>query len=161
MIEKLAFIPKILYYCKSYLNIILMKLDVKLKKGVGDLQFNSTIDQAMKLMGAPTDVENIGEDIDYPTTILHYDSLGISLFFETNETCMLTCIDIDNSDTTIFGQKVMGEPSRVIEELMIKNNILNKTKEDEDWGEMRISFEDYSIDFYFIDDKLVSITFGK
>jgi hypothetical protein len=44
---------------------------------------------------------------------------------------------------------------------MIKNNIFNETKEKEDWGEMRISFEDYSIDFYFIDDKLVSVTFGK
>lgn len=80
------------------------------------------------------------------------------MFFETNETCKLTCIDIDNLETIIFGQTILGCTSREIEELMIKNNIFNETKENEDWGEMRISFEDYSIDFYFIDDKLVSVT---
>ncbi len=138
-----------------------MELEIKLKKGIGELTFNSSIDQAIKLLGKPTDVENIGEDIDYPTTILHYDNLGLSLFFETNETCKLTCIDIDNLETIIFGQTILGCPSRKIEELMIENKIFNETKEKEDWGEMRISFEDYSIDFYFIDDKLVSVTFGK
>ena len=138
-----------------------MELEIKLKKGIGELTFNSSIDQAIKLLGKPTDVENIGEDIDYPTTILHYDNLGLSLFFETNVTCKLTCIDIDNLETIIFEQTILGCPSRQIEELMIENKIFNETKEKEDWGEMRISFEDYSIDFYFIDDKLVSVTFGK
>ncbi len=161
MAEKLVFFVNILYYCKTYLIDFHMELEIKLKEGIGELAFNSSIDQAIKLFGKPNDVENIGEDIDYPTTILHYDNLGLSLFFETNETGKLTCIDIDNLDATIFGQKILDCTSRKIEELMIKNNIFNETKEKEDWGEMRISFEDYSIDFYFIDDKLVSVTFGK
>ncbi|MEA4968676.1 MAG: hypothetical protein VB048_11245 [Bacteroidaceae bacterium] len=63
-----------------------MELEIKLKEGIGELAFNSSIDQAIKLFGKPNDVENIGEDIDYPTTILHYDYLGLILFFETNET---------------------------------------------------------------------------
>lgn len=138
-----------------------MELEIKLKEGIGELAFNSTIDEATKILGNPNDVENIGEDIDYPTTILHYDNIGLSLFFETNETCKLTCIDIDSFEAKIFEQKILGSSSREIEKLMIKNKIFNETKEKEDWGEMRISFEDYSIDFYFIDDKLVSVTFGK
>lgn len=58
-----------------------MKLEIKLKEGIGGLSFNASIDQAIKLFGKPTDVENIGEDIDYPTTILHYDNLGLSFVF--------------------------------------------------------------------------------
>lgn len=138
-----------------------MELEIHLKKGIGDLNFDSSIDQTIELLGSPTEVENIGEDIDFPTTILHYDNLGLSLFFENNVSCKLTCIDIDSGKTTLFGEKVLGLSSKEIEELMNKNNILNGTKEKEEWGEERLSFENHSIDFYFIDEKLASITFGK
>lgn len=138
-----------------------MELEIHLKKGIGDLLFGSRIEEIIQKIGSPTEVEEIGEDIDSPTTILHYDQLGLSLFFDNNDHTILTCVDLDSSDVTIFGKKIMGCSPREVEKLMIENNIFNETKEKEDWGEMRISFEDYSIDFYFIDEKLVSITFGK
>ncbi|MFA6199752.1 MAG: hypothetical protein WC679_05025 [Bacteroidales bacterium] len=138
-----------------------MKLEIHLKKGIGELVFGSSIEDIIKIIGSPTEVEEMGEDIDYPTTVLHYEELGLSLFFDNNSSTKLTCIDLDNPNATLFGEIVIELSPRKIEELMIKNNIFNETKEKEDWGEMRISFEDYSIDFYFIDEKLVSITFGK
>ena len=115
----------------------------------------------MKQIGSAEEVEDIGEDIEYPTTILHYHDLGFSLFFDNNDNSRLTCIDIDSDEVEIFGKKLIGSSPREVELLMIENNIYNETKEAEDWGEMRISFEEYSVDFYFIDEKLVSITFGK
>ena len=138
-----------------------MKLEIQLKKGIGELLFGSTIENVMKQIGSADEVEDIGEDIEYPTTILHYHNLGFSLFFDNNDNSLLTCIDIDSDDVEIFGKKLIGSSPREVEELMIENKIYNETKEAEDWGEMRISFEEYSIDFYFIDEKLVSITFGK
>ncbi|MDD2191208.1 MAG: hypothetical protein PHO12_01505 [Bacteroidales bacterium] len=138
-----------------------MKLEIQLKKGIGELLFGSTIENVMKQIGSADEVEDIGEDIEYPTTILHYHKLGFSLFFDNNDNSLLTCIDIDSDDVEIFGKKLIGSSPREVEELMIENKIYNETKEAEDWGEMRISFEEYSIDFYFIDEKLVSITFGK
>lgn len=138
-----------------------MTLEIQLKKGIGELVFGSSIEDIINIIGSPTEVEEMGEDIDYPTTVLHYEELGLNLFFDNNNSTKLTCIDLDNPNSTLFGEKVIDLAPRKIEELMIKNNIFNETKEKEDWGEMRISFEDYSIDFYFIDEKLVSITFGK
>ena len=73
----------------------------------------------------------------------------------------LTCIDVDSDNVEVFGQKIIGLTQRDIELLMKKNKIFDITKEEEDWGETRISFEDYSVDFYFIDNELASITFGK
>ena len=140
---------------------MIMKLEIHLKKGIGELVFDSSIEDIIKIIGPPTEVEEMGEDIDYPTTVLHYEELGLSLFFDNNSATKLTCIDLDNPNATLFGETIIDLFPRKIEELMIKNNIFNETKEKEDWGEMRISFEDYSIDFYFIDEKLVSITFGK
>ena len=138
-----------------------MELEINLKEGMGELLFGSNIEDVIKKIGSPSEVEEIGEDIDYPTTILHYDDLGISLFFDINDHIVLSCIDIDNPDLVIFGKKIIGSTPKEIENLMIENKIFNETMEKEDWGEMRISFEEYSVDFYFIDEKLVSVIFGK
>ncbi|MFA7081094.1 MAG: hypothetical protein WC135_00630 [Bacteroidales bacterium] len=138
-----------------------MKLEIQLKKGIGELLFGNSIEEVMQHLGSADEVEDIGEDIEYPTTILHYHNLGFSLFFDNNDNSRLTCIDIDSDDVEIFGKKIIGSSPREVELLMIENKIYNETKETEDWGEMRISFEEYSVDFYFIDEKLVSITFGK
>lgn len=136
-------------------------LNVNLKKGLGDLLFNSSIEESLKLFGKPSEVEEIGEDIEYPTTILHYDDLNVSLFFENNENSKLVCIDIDNPELKLFGEKLIGKNSKEVVELMVKNEIYNQNMEEETWGEKRISFEDYSIDFYFQDEELVSITYGR
>lgn len=138
-----------------------MKFEIHLKEGIDDLVFGSSIEDIINKIGSPTDAEEMGEDIDYPTTVLHYDELGLNLFFDNNGYNKLSCIDMDSPNATLFGEKIIGLSPRKIEELMIKNNLFNETKEKEDWGELRISFEDYSVDFYFIDEKLVSITFGK
>ena len=138
-----------------------MKFEIHLKEGIDELEFGSSIENIINKIGSPTEVEEMGEDIDYPTTVLHYDELGLNLFFDNNGYNKLSCIDMDSPNANLFGEKIIGLAPRKIEELMIKNNLFNETKEKEDWGELRISFEDYSIDFYFIDEKLVSITFGK
>lgn len=136
-------------------------LILNLKKGLSDLLFNSSIEDSLKLLGKPSEVEEIGEDIEYPTTILHYDDLNISLFFENNDNSKLVCIDIDNPDAKLFGEKLIGKNSKEVVALMVKNEIYNQNMEEEAWGEKRISFEDYSIDFFFQDDELVSITYGR
>jgi hypothetical protein len=85
----------------------------------------------------------------------------VSLFSEKSDCAKLTCIDIEAKDVKLFGEKIIGRSSAEIVALMVKNNITNQTMESEDWGEMRISFEDYMIDFLFENDALVSINIGK
>src|SRR5574344_2137198 len=129
---------------------------------MGNILFGSSIETVCSMLSSPSEVEEIGEDIDYPTTILHYYDLGLSLFFDnTDDKSTLSCIDVSNKETELFGAKIMNCPIREIEQLMIDNKVFNETKEKEDWGEDRISFEEKNIDFYFTDGKLVSITFGN
>jgi hypothetical protein len=43
---------------------------------------------------------------------------------------------------------------------MRNHNIFEQTMDKEEWGEERISYEEYAIDFFFSEDKLKSITIG-
>lgn len=137
-----------------------MSKEIKLKEGLGNILFGSTTEQIVNILNKPDEIEEIGEDLDCPTELLHYYSLGFSLFFDTTEE-KLICIDINSKDVSLFGERIMGKTSKEIVNLMIKNNITKQTMENETWGEKRISFPDYSIDFFFENDKLESISFGK
>lgn len=155
---------------------------IELNQGLGNLKFGSTIDEAIDLFGKPSSVETIGEDLEMKTTLLHYENKGFSLFFDyemiyndhtdkpwegvepfsqIDDKETLTCIDINNDEVTLFGEKIIGKSSKEIINLMVSNNITNPTMDNEEWGEKRISFEDYSIDFFFVEDKLISVNFGK
>ena len=59
-----------------------MELRIEFTKGVGDLQFGQSISQVTELIGEPTETEQIGEDMEMPTTVLHYTETGLSLFFD-------------------------------------------------------------------------------
>jgi hypothetical protein len=133
---------------------------INLKEGFGNVKFGYTTEQVVNILGKPDEIEEIGEDFDCPTELLHYNSMGISLFFDTTEE-KLVCIDINSKDATLFNERVIGKTSKEIVDLMIKNNITKQTMENETWGEKRISFQDYSIDFFFTNDKLESITIGQ
>ncbi|MCH3924504.1 MAG: hypothetical protein LKE30_06275 [Bacteroidales bacterium] len=137
-----------------------MNKAINLKQGLGDILFGYTIEQTMNIIGKPDEVEEIGSDVDCPTELLHYNKLGFSLFFSMEDE-KLDCIDIVSKDVTLFGEKIMNKQSKDITNLMIKNDIVNQTMENEAWGEKRISFPDYSIDFFFVNDKLGSITIGR
>ena len=155
---------------------------IVLKEGLGDLKFGLDIDQVMSLLGNPTEAETIGEDLEIPTTVLHYQELGLSLFFDypvtynsnlgmpwentsqfsqASDKEVLICMDLSTLNVELFGEKIIDYSSQQIVKLMVANNIVSQTMDEEAWGEKRISFEDYAIDFFFFEDKLTSINFGK
>lgn len=138
-----------------------MDLRIEFTKGVGVLQFGQSISQVMELIGKADEVEQIGEDMEMPTTILHYQEQGLSLIFDTAAKETLVCIDVSSQDATLFGQKIMGKTPQEINKLLKNNNITDIEHDKEAWGEERISSEQNSADFYFYDNKLESITIGK
>ncbi|MDR0789202.1 MAG: hypothetical protein LBO06_00245 [Bacteroidales bacterium] len=163
-------------------QIMTIEKSIVLNQGLGNLKFGMGIDEIVSLLGNPNEVETIGEDLEMPTTVLHYAELGLSLFFDyemlynkdlgmpweqttqferPSDREILACIDIDAEDTVLFGEKVIGKSSQEIVKLMVSNGIIKQTMDKEVWGEERISFEDYAIDFFFVEDKLLSINFGK
>lgn len=132
-----------------------------MQKGFGDLQFGLSVKQVMETVGEPDQVEQIGEDVEMPTTVLHYDNLQMSLFFDTAPEEHLVCIDVENPEATLFGEKIIGKSRKEVLELMKRGGFDDACEETEAWGEERVGFEDCSVDFYFDDGLLESLTIGR
>ncbi|MBP9991129.1 MAG: hypothetical protein KBT45_06850 [Bacteroidales bacterium] len=136
-----------------------MKLDIKIKQGLGDILFDTAIEDIVAALGEAQEVETIDNVDDMPTTIMRYGD-DVSLFFE-GDNPTLTCIDIANEDCTLFGKEVFDMNEKEIVALMVSNNYFEQDADTEDWGERRISFPEGNIDFFFEDDELMSIIIGK
>lgn len=134
-------------------------MDIKIKQGIGDLRFAMPVEEAVALLGTADEVENIDNAADESTTVLRYNDLGLTLFFE-GDNPTLACIDTCNADCTLFGRQVFDLEERDIVRLMVENNYTEQDADQEDWGERRISFPEGNIDFYFDEGELVSIILG-
>lgn len=137
-----------------------MDYTINIKKGIGELLFDMSVEDVKHLLGEPTEIETIDNGMDEETLVLHYDELGLTLFFE-GEPRLLNCIDTDNEETVLFGQKVYEMQEKEVAHLMVTNNYFAEDIENESWGERRVSFSEANVDFFFEDDELVSIVFGK
>ncbi len=137
-----------------------MNSEIILKKGFGPLTFGMDINTVINQIGKPSEVEEIGEDLEMPATVLYYEEQGISCFFENLEQERLSCINIESEEVYLFDQQIIDKTSKEIVDLMRQHNIFEQTMDKEEWGEERISYEEYAIDFFFSEDKLKSITIG-
>jgi len=137
-----------------------MKNEIILKEGFGLLRFGMQINSVIDLIGKPTEVEEIGEDLEMPATVLYYEEMGISCFFENLDQEKLVCINIESKEIYLFGEQIIDKNSKEIVDLMRKHDIFEQTMDKEEWGEERISYEECAIDFFFTDDKLKSVTIG-
>jgi hypothetical protein len=137
-----------------------MDFTIELKKGIGNLMFDMTLDKVKQILGEPTEMETIDNGMEEETLVLHYDDQNLTLFFE-GETKLLNCIDTDNEDTVLFGQKIYTLTEKEIAQLMIANNYFAEDIETESWGERRVTFIEGNIDFFFENDELMSVVFGK
>ncbi len=137
-----------------------MNSEIILKKGFGPLTFGMDINTVINQIGKPSEVEEIGEDLEMPATVLYYEEQGISCFFENLEQERLSCINIESEEVYLFDQQIIDKTSKEIVDLMRNHNIFEQTMDKEEWGEERISYEEYAIDFFFSEDKLKSITIG-
>lgn len=137
-----------------------MKLEINLKQGLGDIRFDMPVEEVVSILGQADEVENMENALDEPTTVLHYNDLDLILFFE-GENPALACIDISNEESVLMGQEIFDLTEREVCQLMIDNNYFEQDIENEDWGERRVSFNEGNIDFYFENDELISINYGK
>lgn len=137
-----------------------MNLTINIKQGLGNIHFQMPVEEVVRIMGTADEVENTDNAADEPTTVLHYNDLGITLFFE-GENPVLACIDVCNDECTLFGKEIFDMDEREIVSLMVSNNYTEQDVDVEDWGERRISFSEGNIDFYLEDGELMSITIGQ
>lgn len=140
-------------------KIAKMDIEIKIKKGIGDVTFDMPIEQVVAILGQADEVDNIDNAEDEPTTVLRYED-SMTLFFE-GENPILSCIDITNEDATLFGKEIFDFNEKDIVKLMVDNKYFEQDVDTEEWGERRITFSEGNIDFYFEDDELMSVIIGK
>jgi len=134
-------------------------LDVKPKVGLGDIKFGDFTKRVMELVGDPGSVEEISTDDEIKTTVLSFSD-GITVFLEGILDPVVSHFDLYNNKATLFGIKIFDLNEQEIIKLMNDNAYVEVEKEDEEWGETRLTFDDALMDFYFIEGALVAVNWG-
>lgn len=136
--------------------------EIQLKKGLNQLTFGAATSEANDRFGEPSEIEVLEKDTedDPDTELWYYDDQSFSLFFEGDPDMVLTSIEINNQEATLFGKRIFEMTEDQIIALMKDNGFSEMYTEDEEWGEKLLSFEDALIDFYFEDEKLVTVNWS-
>ena len=136
-------------------------LEIKLLKGIGELMFFSTIDEAEKIFGKPEEIQVLDDSIlETSCIVYHYWAFGVSLFFDNKNSKKLSSIEVDNEEVVLFNSKIFQLNELQLIELMKTNKFRLTDTENQDWGEKRVSFDQAGLDCYFENGKLISLNFG-
>ena len=136
-------------------------LEIKPVLGLSDLLFGATMADVEKVFGKAGESEFLDDIDDWQSTVWHYWDSGFSLFFDEKNKQMFCCVEIDNPDVTLWGQKIFEFSEKQIVDLFKSKGITSFETEIHEWGEKRLSFDESNIDFYFEKNKLSSINYGK
>ena len=137
----------------------MIKYNIEPGVGLDVLLFGTNTKEILDILGEPADIEK-DEDEDFPSEMWLYPEQQLTLFIEGDETKLLICIESNHPDTTLFGKKIFSMSEAEITALMDKNVCGEVDSEDEAWGERRVSFDDYMIDFYFENGTLNTVNFS-
>jgi hypothetical protein len=133
--------------------------------GFGEVEFGIDMDTFVEKFGEPEEVDTIDEDEELNTMILHYWNKGYSLFFVGLTNPKLAGVESDHADTELYGVKILGMKKEDILDLMEKNGHTDYDEgREENFGEndkdLRVSYEESMMDFFFREGQLVYMNFG-
>lgn len=133
---------------------------INIKVGFGEIVFGMPVEDVVSMLGEADEIECMENAMDEPTTILHYEDGGLTLFFE-GDSPTLQCIDLSLDDSKLFGRRIFEMQEKDIVRLMVENNYCEEDADEEAWGERRISFGEANVDFFFDGGELVSVVYGS
>ena len=130
-------------------------------KGYGEIPFGMTLDEAVKQLNMPDFYEELSdmEETGNRSIYYEYDSLQTNIYFEGVTKSVVACFETENEEATLFGKKVFGLKKDEVVKLMKANGFKELEEETED-GELRVSFEDAMMDFFFDGDMLSAVSWG-
>ena len=130
-------------------------------KGYGEIPFGMTLDETVKLINMPDFYEELSdmEETGNRSIYYEYESLQTNIYFEGVTKSVVACFETDNEAATLYGKKVFGLKKDEIIKLMKDNGYKELEEENED-GELRVSFEDAMMDFFFDGDVLTAVSWG-
>jgi len=133
--------------------------EIKPNEGLGDFYFGDPVEELYAIFGEPDETEVLEEE-DFNTKIISYWEKGFTFFLEGDNFEYFTCIESDNEEISLFGSKIIGFSEKELISFLGLNGFSEYESEDEEWGEKRITFEDLSMDFYFENDELISVSWA-
>ena len=130
-------------------------------KGFGDIPFGMTIDEAVKILNMPDFYEELNdmEETGNRSIFYEYDEIATNIYFEGVTKSVAACFETENHEATLYGKKVFELKKDDVVKLMKGQDFKDLEEEKED-GELRVSFEDALIDFFFEDDKMTAVSWG-
>lgn len=130
-------------------------------KGYGEIPFGMTLDEAVKMLGMPNFYEELNdmEETENRSIYYEYDDLKTNIYFEGITKSVVACFETENENATLYGKKVFDLDQNAVIELMKAQGYVELEQETED-GELRVSFEDALIDFFFGEEGMTAVSWG-
>jgi hypothetical protein len=130
-------------------------------KGYGEIPFGMTLDEAVKKLGMPDFYEELSdmEETGNRSIYYEYEELETNIYFEGVTKSVVACFETENMEATLYGEPVFDLTKEEIINLMKKQGFKELEEETED-EELRVSFEDAMIDFFFDEDELSAVSWG-
>ena len=130
-------------------------------KGYGEIPFGMTLDETVKILNMPDFYEELSdmEETGNRSIYYEYDSLDTNIYFEGVTKSVVACFETENEEAMLYEKKVFGLKKNEIIDLMKANGFKEIEEETED-GELRVSFEDAMMDFFFDGDSLSAVSWG-
>ena len=130
-------------------------------KGYGEIPFGMTLDDAVKKLGMPDFYEELSdmEETGNRSIYYEYDELETNIYFEGVTKSVVACFETENMEATLYGEPVFDLTKEEIIDLMKKQGFKELEEENED-DELRVSFEDALVDFFFDEEGLTAISWG-
>lgn len=128
-------------------------------EGLGVLKFGQTIEVTIEFLGDAEEIDHLDTDDQMNTIVLHYWENELSIFFEGVAKTVLSCFETDHLESLLYGKKVFEMNPKQVIALMAEHNYTNPEIEEEE-GELRLSFEDALMDFFYDGEELLAINWG-
>ena len=134
---------------------------IKPLKGYGEIPFGMTLDETVKLLNMPDFYEELSdmEETGNRSIFYEYDAIQTNIYFEGITKSVVACFETENEEATLFDEKVFDLDKDEIIDLMKSKGFKELEEENED-DELRVSFEDGLIDFFFEDEMLTAVSWG-
>ena len=130
-------------------------------KGYGEIPFGMTLDETVKKLGMPDFYEELSdmEETGNRSIFYEYEELETNIYFEGVTKSVVACFETENMEATLYGEPVFDLTKEEIIDMMEEHGFKELEEENED-DELRVSFEDALIDFFFEDEMLTAVSWG-
>lgn len=130
-------------------------------KGYGEIPFGMSIDDTVKILNMPDFYEELSdmEETGNRSIFYEYEGIQTNIYFEGITKSVVACFETMNEAATLYGKKVFDLGKDEVVKLMKEQGFKELEEENED-GELRISFEDALIDFFFEGEEMIAVSWG-